>query len=96
MMRFVTRSNPGREVRRVCCGDQLSPPIITAITPGFADPAEAVAQACRAAKADAARGRVAIVSAQTAPQELHCYVPPGDAGAQACGLSRNPRLAANL
>jgi len=62
----------------------------------FADPAEAVAQACRAAKADAARGRVAIVSAQTAPQELHCYVPPGDAGAQACGLSRNPRLAANL
>jgi hypothetical protein len=41
----------------------------------FDDPADAVAEACRTAKADAERGRVAIITAETVPQELHCYVP---------------------
>ncbi|HEX4180017.1 MAG TPA: hypothetical protein VHY32_04440 [Caulobacteraceae bacterium] len=41
----------------------------------FADPAEAIDQACRSARSDAARGRVAIVMAETAPRELHCYTP---------------------
>ena len=41
----------------------------------FADPAEAIERACDAAKEDAARGRVAIVTADTTPQELHCYSP---------------------
>ena len=44
----------------------------------FADPAEAIDQACRAARSDAAGGRVAIVTAETAPQELHCYTPSVD------------------
>ncbi len=41
----------------------------------FADPAEAVDIACRAARDDAGRDQVAIVTAQTSPQELHCFVP---------------------
>jgi len=61
----------------------------------FAEAAEAVAEACRAAKNDADRGRVAIVNAETAPQELHCYVPPEGAAARAAGLSAWPRPAAN-
>jgi hypothetical protein len=42
----------------------------------FADPADAVDMACRSAHADAGRGHVAIVAADTAPRELHCYTPP--------------------
>ncbi len=45
----------------------------------FADPAEAIDQACRAARSDAAGGRVAIVTTETVPQELHCYTPSLDA-----------------
>jgi hypothetical protein len=41
----------------------------------FADAEAAVAEACRSAKADALRGRLAIVTAETVPQELHSYVP---------------------
>jgi len=41
----------------------------------FADAAAAVDQACRCARADADLGRVAIVTTETAPQELHCYLP---------------------
>ena len=41
----------------------------------FASAAEAVAEACHAAKADAEAGRVAIITVDTVPQELHCYVP---------------------
>jgi hypothetical protein len=41
----------------------------------FAGPAEAIDHACRFARGDADRGQVAIVSAETAPRELHCYSP---------------------
>jgi len=46
----------------------------------FVDPAEAVACACRSARDDAAHDRLAIVTAQTTPQEFHCFV-PGQGGA---------------
>ena len=42
----------------------------------FADSAEAIDTACRSARADAARGHVAIVTTETTPRELHCYTPP--------------------
>jgi hypothetical protein len=41
----------------------------------FVDPAEAVALACRSARNDAAHDHLAIVTAQTTPQEFHCFVP---------------------
>jgi len=41
----------------------------------FVDPAEAVALACRSARDDAAHDHLAIVTAQTTPQEFHCFVP---------------------
>ena len=41
----------------------------------FVDPAEAVDCACRSARDDAAHERLAIVTAQTDPQEFHCFVP---------------------
>ncbi len=41
----------------------------------FADPAEAVDCACRSARDDAAHDHLAIVTAQTTPQEFHCFVP---------------------
>jgi len=45
-----------------------------------ADAASAIDQACRSARADADLGRVAIVTTETVPQELHCYLPtPGQA-----------------
>jgi len=43
----------------------------------FADPTEAVDYACRSARDDAAHQRLAIVTAQTTPQEFHCFVPAG-------------------
>jgi hypothetical protein len=45
---------------------------------------------------DAERGCAAIVSAQTAPHELHCYVPSNDAEARAHVPSRSSRRAANF
>ena len=44
----------------------------------FADPAEAVDCACRSARDDAAHDHLAIVTAQTTPQEFHCFVPAED------------------
>jgi hypothetical protein len=41
----------------------------------FVDPAEAVDLACRSARDDAAHDCLAIVTAQTTPQEFHCFVP---------------------
>ena len=41
----------------------------------FADPAEAVDCACRSVRDDAAHDHLAIVTAQTTPQEFHCFVP---------------------
>ena len=41
----------------------------------FTDLAEAVAQACGAAKADADKGYVATVTVETHPREFHCYAP---------------------
>jgi len=61
----------------------------------FADPAEAVAEACRSAKADADHGGLAIVTAETVPRELHCYMPPERTSAQGDGVSTYLRLAAN-
>ena len=49
----------------------------------FADPAEAIGQACRSARSDADDGQLAIVTAETATQEFHCYVPRGDRPAAA-------------
>jgi len=43
----------------------------------FVDPAEAIDCACRSARDDAAHERLAIVTAQTSPQEFHCFVPAG-------------------
>jgi hypothetical protein len=40
-----------------------------------ADAAAAIDQACRSARADADLGCVAIVTTETTPQELHCYLP---------------------
>lgn len=47
-----------------------------------ADPAAAIDQACRSARADADLGRVAIVTTETVPQELHCYLPSPDQAIQ--------------
>jgi hypothetical protein len=41
----------------------------------FVDPDEAVDLACRSARNDAAHDCLAIVTAQTTPQEFHCFVP---------------------
>ena len=42
----------------------------------FAAPQDAIDHACRAARQDAGQGRLAIVTTDTIPQELHCYSPP--------------------
>ena len=42
----------------------------------FAAPETAIAHACRAAREDARRGWLGIVTTQTTPQEFHCYTPP--------------------
>jgi hypothetical protein len=41
----------------------------------FEDAETAVAYACRAAREDARKGWLGIVSTQTTPQEFHCYTP---------------------
>ncbi len=41
----------------------------------FENSAEAVDCACRSARDDAAHDCLAIVTAQTTPQEFHCFVP---------------------
>ena len=41
----------------------------------FENPETAVAHACRAAREDARKGWLGIVSTQTTPQEFHCYTP---------------------
>jgi len=41
----------------------------------FADPSDAVDLACRSARDDAEHDCLAIVTAQTTPQEFHCFVP---------------------
>jgi hypothetical protein len=45
----------------------------------FDAPDDAIAHACRSAKADASMGWLAIVTAETTPQEMHYYVPALDA-----------------
>ncbi len=58
-----------------------------------ADAAAAIDQACRSARADADLGRVAIVTTETAPQELHCYLPtPGQAQPSASPATMPPYL----
>ena len=42
----------------------------------FAAQETAIAHACRAAREDARRGWLGIVTTQTTPQEFHCYTPP--------------------
>ena len=53
----------------------------------FADPTEAVDEACRSARGDADHGRLAIVTTETTPQEFHCYVPPQGGGAAPAATS---------
>lgn len=48
----------------------------------FAAQETAIAHACRAARDDARRGWLGIVTTQTNPQEFHCYT-PAEAGAAA-------------
>jgi hypothetical protein len=47
----------------------------------FAAQETAIAHACRAAREDAGRGWVGIVTTQTSPQEFHCYTPADPARA---------------
>lgn len=54
--------------------------------------AQAVEQACRSARADADGGRVAIVTTETVPQELHCYLPPADRDPPAAATAIPPYL----
>jgi hypothetical protein len=59
----------------------------------FDSAASAIDQACRSARADADLGRVAIVTTETVPQELHCYLPaPGQQSAVPAGVPPYLRL----
>jgi hypothetical protein len=49
----------------------------------FAAQETAIAYACRAARDDACRGWLGIVTTQTTPQEFHCYTPTEAAQASA-------------
>jgi hypothetical protein len=46
-----------------------------ALLESFEAPEAAIAHACRAAREDAGRGWLGIVTTQTTPQEFHCYTP---------------------
>jgi hypothetical protein len=62
----------------------------------FANPVEAIDQACRSARADAERGCVAVVTTETTPQEFHCYAPPqGQPAAEAPNATPYLRLLVN-
>jgi hypothetical protein len=61
----VVQSPDGWAVER--CGERLD---------CFAAQETAIAHACRAAREDARRGWLGIVTTQTTPQEFHCYTPP--------------------
>jgi hypothetical protein len=56
------------------------------------DPANAIAQACERARADADRGCLAIVTAETTPQEFHCYIPAAEARPSPAALPPYLRL----
>ena len=58
----------------------------------YASALDAIDQACRHARADADRGHVAMVTAETIPQEFHCYVPPPDMEAPALTRTMPPYL----
>jgi hypothetical protein len=58
----------------------------------FAAQETAIAHACRAAREDAERGWLGIVSAQTSPKEFHCYTP---AEAARAAPRPYPRLVSN-
>ena len=51
----------------------------------FAAQETAIAHACRAAREDARRGLLGLVTTQTTPQEFHCYTP-----AEAAQAARRP------